>query len=144
MKEFVDVWPFKNSMRERYIVEDADNCYRIIVNNFCEWQQNSGGCTMCNYSQRINYNHATDVLRDEAMRIIDEIQNLDKNYNKIKLYINGSFFNENELSKDVAVGFLCELKYKCGITYVCVETRPEYLSKTKLLKQLLILKSLLE
>lgn len=133
MKDFVDVWPYKNSMKERYIVEDAGDCYRIIINNFCEWQQKSGGCTMCNYSQRIKY-HATDVLRDEAIRIINEIHNLDKNYNKVKLYINGSFFNENELAKDVAISFLCALKNKCGITFVCVETRPEYLSKSKLLE----------
>ena len=133
MKEFVDVWPYKNSMKERYIVEDAGDCYRIIINNFCEWQQKSGGCTMCNYSQRIGF-HATDVLRNAAMRIFEQIHNLDKNHNKVKLYINGSFFNENELDKDVAVTFLCELKNKFGITCVCVETRPEYLSKPLLLE----------
>lgn len=133
MKDFVDVWPYKNSMKERYIVEDTGECYRIIINNFCEWQQKSGGCTMCNYSQRIDF-HATDVLRNAATRIFDEIQHLGKNYNKVKLYINGSFFNENELAKDVAISFLCELKNKFGITCVCVETRPEYLSKSKLLE----------
>jgi len=136
MKDFVDVWPYKNSMKESYIVEDAVDCYRVIINNFCEWQQKSGGCTMCNYSQRINF-HATDVLRDEAIRILNEIQKLDKNYNKVKLYINGSFFNENELVKDVAVSFLRQLKTKFGITCVCVETRPEYLSKSKLLEYIL-------
>lgn len=133
MKDFVDVWPYKISMKGKYIVEDTGDCYRIIINNFCEWQKKSGGCTMCNYSQRVNF-HATDVLRDAAIRIFDEIQNLDKNHNKVKLYINGSFFNENELAKDVAVSFLRELKNKFGITGVCVETRPEYLSKAKLLE----------
>lgn len=132
MKEFVDVWPYESDMKERYIVEDAGDSYRIIINNYCEWQRQSGGCTMCNYSQRVNI-QATDVLRDEVSRICDEIESINKRYKKIKLYINGSFFNEKELEKEVAVSFLRTLKKKFGVSYVCVETRLEYLSRQRLL-----------
>lgn len=133
IKKFVDIWPYTNSMNAKYIVEDAGDSYRIIINNYCEWHKKSGGCTMCNYSQRIAF-HATDVLKKEAQNIFDEIHNLKKVYNRAKIYINGSFFNEAELEKQIALLFLCELKKRFGIMHVCVETRPEYLSKEKLIE----------
>ncbi len=133
MKDFINVWPYYNSMKEKYIVEDAGNCYRIIINNFCEWQQKSGGCTMCNYSQRVKF-RVTDVLVDMAENIFYEIRNINKKYDRVKLYVNGSFFNEAELKKENAFSFLRELRNKFEINTICVETRPEYISRKKLLE----------
>ena len=130
---FNNVWPYQDSMCEPFVVEDAGNAYRIIVKNTCEWYKRCGGCSMCNYSHRSGVT-ATEILTKRQNEIICSIRLLNKNYENVKFYINGSFFNNNELSFDVAVSFLSELKLKFGITQVCVETRSQFLNRDLLRK----------
>lgn len=126
-------WKFKNTMPMDFWVEDAGNCYRIIIKNTCSWYCHGGGCTMCNYSDRTGIS-ATDVIKNNKQKIIDKLINFHKNYKKIKFYINGSFFNEEELAFNIAVDFLNELKIKLSLIEICVESRPEFVNYSKLEK----------
>lgn len=129
---FNEYWPYTESMKVPYVVEDTGSVYRLIIKNTCEWFKRGGGCTMCNYSHRSGIS-AEDVIRNCEDNIISAISGLGKHYSKLKLYINGSFFNEHELSAEVAICFLSKLKKIFGIEQVCVETRPEYVNYEKML-----------
>ena len=121
-------WKYVDNTPEDYIVEDSGTCYRIIIKNTCEWYSSGGGCTVCNYSQHTGI-HATDNLKKYQEQIISQIANIQKKYDVIKIYINGSFFNNNELDSDVAIGFLKLLHDEFGIKVACVESRIEYITK---------------
>lgn len=131
MKIFNNNWKFKDMMPMEFSVQDAGDCYRLIIKNMCEWYSRGGGCTMCNYSDRTGYK-ATDVISKNQEIIIENLVGLNRKYEKLKLYINGSFFNENELNFDIAVNFINSVKRKLGITKICVETRPEFINCNKL------------
>lgn len=131
MKIFNQNWKVRDTMPMEFLVEDAGDCYRLIIKNMCEWYCRGGGCTMCNYSDRTGFK-ATDVITNNQEVIIENLVGLNKKYEKLKLYINGSFFNENELNFDIAVDFINKVKMKLGITKICVETRPEFVNCNKL------------
>lgn len=86
---------------------------------------------MCNYSDRTGFK-ATEVITDNEDIIIENLVNLNKNHEKLKLYINGSFFNEDELNFNVAINFISKIKMKLGIKKICVESRPEFVNFDKL------------
>ena len=133
LRAFTKYWPYTESATEPFIVEDTGKSYRLIVRNTCEWYKNHGGCTMCNYTDRFG-SHATSIIKDNSEQIIDSLIALNKTYTKIKFYVNGSFFNENEMNYDSCIVFIKRLKTELGITELCVETRPEYVTRDLLLK----------
>lgn len=124
-------WKYKKTMPMEYLVEDAGDCYRIIIKNMCAWYGSAGGCTMCNYSDKTG-EKATNVIVNNKEEIIENLVKLNRNYKKLKLYINGSFFNEEELCSDVAVDFINTVKMKLAITKVSIESRPEFVSVKKI------------
>lgn len=132
ISSFNKYWPYTESMEVPYLVEDTGSVYRVIIKNTCEWYKCGGGCTMCNYSHRSGIS-AENVIRTYEDDILNSISNIGKHYDKLKLYINGSFFNEHELSAEVATCFLKRIKNVFGIEQVCVETRPEYINCEKML-----------
>lgn len=131
MKIFNQNWKFRETMPMDFLVEDAGDCYRLIIKNMCAWYCRGGGCTMCNYSDRTGFK-ATEVITDNEDIIIENLVNLNKNHEKLKLYINGSFFNEDELNFNVAINFISKIKIKLGIKKICVESRPEFVNFDKL------------
>lgn len=131
MKIFNQNWKFRETMPMDFLVEDAGDCYRLIIKNMCAWYCRGGGCTMCNYSDRTGFK-ATEVITDNEDIIIENLVNLNKNHEKLKLYINGSFFNEDELNFNVAINFISKIKMKLGIKKICVESRPEFVNFDKL------------
>lgn len=128
MQLFNEKWQYIDNTPEDYIVEDSGTCYRIIIKNTCEWYSRGGGCTMCNYSQRTGI-HASDNLKKYQEQIIAQIANFQNKYDVVKIYINGSFFNNNELDSDTAIGFLKILHDELKINTACVESRIEYITK---------------
>lgn len=136
INNFNKIWPYEQKMDKEYLVEDTGSCYRIIIKNTCDWQLKSGGCTMCNYSDRTGIK-ANFIITTFQNLILDELISLNKNYDKLKFYINGSFFNDNELSFDVAISFINLLKDHLHLSKVCVESRPEFVNYNKLNKYIL-------
>lgn len=133
MNAFTEHWPYFESTTKPFIVEDTGKTYRLIIKNTCEWYKKHGGCTMCNYTDHSGI-HASSILKCYSEQIIEELLAFGKKYNKIKFYVNGSFFNDNELSQDICIPFIKRIRNILGISELCVETRSEYLSRDILLK----------
>lgn len=131
IENFNQCWKYIETMPMDFLVEDAGDCFRIIIKNTCEWYTHGSGCTMCNYSDRSGSN-ATNVIIKYGDIIIEKLLYLNKTYKRLKLYINGSFFNENELQIDIAIKFINTIKKRLNITHICVETRPEFVDASKL------------
>ena len=121
-----------DAQQKLYHISSSAKEITIYIQNQCSWMNNSG-CTMCNYSCRDNI-HASDVIAQYQTAIIEEIlAQPSLNTHKAKLYINGSFFADNEIEPVIRKNFIKKLYLDCGITYITVESRAEYLSKQKIL-----------
>ena len=124
-------WKFRETMPMDFLVVGCRGLLPFDNKNMCAWYCRGGGCTMCNYSDRTGFK-ATEVITDNEDIIIENLVNLNKNHEKLKLYINGSFFNEDELNFNVAINFISKIKMKLGIKKICVESRPEFVNFDKL------------
>lgn len=132
IKKFSQNWSY-DSNQDDYHIESGKDFYKIILKNTCSWFKSNLGCSMCNYTSRNGMN-ATYVITHFEDRIIDELLNLNVRHSRVKLYINGSFFNEDELSFEVAVSFITRLKDLFEINVIQVESRPEYINRDLLIK----------
>lgn len=136
MRVFNQNWLYKETMPMNFLVEDAGDSFRVIIKNTCSWYRHSGGCTMCNYSDRSGI-CATTIIENNREMIIEQLIGLDKKYSKLKFYINGSFFNEEELDFDVSIDFINQVKKQLGIKEICVESRPEFVTIDKVNRYIL-------
>ncbi len=126
LEQFHNAWSYHNySVGADFVVEDGGSFYRIIVSNTCDWVIRGNGCAMCNYSSR-DGKHASENITRNKEKIFEQVSLLNKSYKKIKLYINGSFFNENELKYDIGFEFINDLIRLFRINEISVESRSEY------------------
>lgn len=102
----------------------------VIPTRGCSWAlSESGGCSVCGY---INDSSRTQSIPTE--QILDEIQRV---LNKIdspkpiilKLFNSGSFFDENDVPRELRIQIIDLIKGNLGIIKFVVESRPEYLLK---------------
>lgn len=133
MLDFINHWSFHQSKSYNYIVDSGQDYYRIIIENTCEWYKVNNGCTVCNYTSHSGIN-ATEVLSAFEDEIINKLIALNLNYDRLKLYINGSFFNEKELDFSVAIHFIQKIRDLLGIEILQVESRPEFVKREIVLK----------
>ena len=128
LKSFHSVWPYHDyTVGKDYVVEDGGSYYRIIIANTCDWVIRGQGCSMCNYSSR-GEKRASENIYQYKNSIINDIRRLGHSYKKVKIYINGSFFNENELSYEVGIDLIHELERSFGINEISVESRTEFIN----------------
>lgn len=133
MRSFSNSWIYHCAHSKKYLVESGDDFYRIIIENTCAWFKLNNGCSICNYTSHSGI-HATDVLKDYGEQIIKDLKGLGKKHNKLKMYINGSFFNEDELTFEVSSHFIKKIRDLFGIEVIQVETRPEYVTRDKVIR----------
>jgi len=91
----------------------------------------SGGCTMCSYIAD------SPLKRVSSEELIDIFKNLMKRHEikpktAVKIFVSGSFLNENELPKEARDNILKILNNEENIEEVIVESRPEYVTEEML------------
>lgn len=91
----------------------------------------SGGCTMCSYIAD------SPLKRVSSEELIDIFKNLMERHEikpktAVKIFVSGSFLNENELPKEARDNILKILNNEENIEEVIVESRPEYVTEEML------------
>ena len=95
----------------------------------------SGGCTMCSY---IADSPLEKVSSDELINIFKKLmeKNDIKPKTSVKIFVSGSFLNEEELPKEARYEILKMMNMEKNIEEVVVESRPEFVTE-KVLKECL-------
>ena len=131
MQQFNRALGVDEDNRNPYSVVVYEDYIVIYINNRCSWMEESG-CTMCNYSCHSN-RHASFVVSQYQDNIVTDVcQKITKRTKRIKIYVNGSFFADNELSPNIRKEFISKLFSKSGIKNFTVETRADCLSREKI------------
>ncbi|WP_455645038.1 archaeosine biosynthesis radical SAM protein RaSEA [Methanosphaera sp.] len=109
----------------------------VLPTSGCEWATKSGGCTMCSY---IADSPLCEIDDDDLIEIFDNEWNkqLDKTDMEshenvaIKLFVSGSFLNNNEVDKKVQEHIFNEFNKYGNIKEVIVESKPEFIDEDSL------------
>ncbi len=110
-------------------IDKDNNVGTIYLKNNCSWMSNSYGCTMCNYSCR-EHVVANDVIKEHLDEIIGQISIYKLKH--IKIYMNGSFFCDQELDFHNRYLLLSRLQQQCNVNSFTVESRFDCIDKKKL------------
>lgn len=88
----------------------------------------SGGCTMCSY---IADSPLKKVSSDELINIFENLMERReiKSKTAVKIFVSGSFLNEEELPKEARDEILKRLNKEENVEEVVVESRPEYVTE---------------
>lgn len=101
----------------------------ILPTPGCAWAlSKSGGCTMCSY---ISDSPLAKVSSDELVDLFKN--NLNKydimSKTAVKIFVSGSFLNDDEIPKEARVEILEILNNAENIEEIVVESRPEFVNK---------------
>lgn len=95
----------------------------------------SGGCTMCSY---IADSPLQKITSDELIHLFNEL--IDRHQIKpktaVKIFVSGSFLNEEEIPKKARLEILKRLNQEDNVEEVVVESRPEFV-RSDILKECL-------
>lgn len=109
----------------------------ILRTKGCSWAlDKKGGCSMCGYVQDANIgevpsNFILDQFNYALENKFNEIENDPDNY-IIKIFNSGSFFDENEITKNTRDYIYQEIAKVKKIKEVVIESRIEYINSEKL------------
>ncbi|HTX61142.1 MAG TPA: archaeosine biosynthesis radical SAM protein RaSEA [Methanobacterium sp.] len=101
----------------------------ILPTPGCAWAlSESGGCTMCSYIadsplQKVSSEDLVEIFKKELSRFKVQPRTV------VKIFVSGSFLNEDEIPKDARVDILKILKNQDNIEEVVVESRPEFVTE---------------
>jgi len=119
---------------DRLITQQGKALVIILNSNGCAWaQSDSGGCSMCGYSNETSENISAKDLIKQVDDVL--IKFTAKKFQSVKLFNSGSFLDEKEIPKDAQIAIMKLLAKIPEVTEIIVETRPEYVTQEKL-KQL--------
>jgi radical SAM enzyme (TIGR01210 family) len=99
----------------------------------CAWAlSGSGGCSMCSYIadsplQEVSSEELVEIFKNEFERQIKK-QTID-GPTAIKIFVSGSFLNQEEVSEDAQKEIFKILNEYSDIEEVIVESRPEYVNE---------------
>ncbi len=105
-----------------------------LMSNGCEWALKKGnGCTMCGHISK-------QMLRDNKLKTEDFIKQFDDEFNKVdfsdkpvlNIFNNGSFLNDEEISKEAQEYILQRINENPYIKKVVLESRPEFVNEEKI------------
>lgn len=97
-------------IKARVLILDTRGCY---------WALKNGGCTMCGY---VHNPHIPEKTPSEQFE-----DNIKDGTKYVKIFNSGSFFDENEISKDERKKIFAIARDK-GVNKLLVETRPEFIT----------------
>ncbi|UCG69312.1 MAG: archaeosine biosynthesis radical SAM protein RaSEA, partial [Thermoplasmata archaeon] len=121
-REYISWWVEKDVIDD----EIVDAFVMILRTRGCAWAQ-KGGCSMCGY---INDAAQTKVSEEDILYQFSELMRHYNGEKFVKIYTSGSFFDEEELPKNVQDKIL-EITSK-KTDKIIVETRPEFVKKERL------------
>jgi hypothetical protein len=115
----VSVWIEK----ERF---DSKRCLTVILRTKgCGWNK----CLMCGYSREADERVKTENLKNQ----LDFALNTHSNFDVLKIFTSGSFFDEREIPKSFEE-YVYEKISEENIKKLIVESRPEFISRERLRK----------
>ena len=116
---------------------NGESTGRVIIElraSGCEWALKSGGCTMC--GETVEATRSKEVSSysyiKQISRVIEEHDF--KGYPVVCIYNSGSFLNDRELPPRVRRGILEILSENADIKKIIIETRPEFITKEKVVE----------
>ncbi len=105
--------------KERYNGQIVDCLTLILPTRGCSW----GKCYMCSYYLEAKRDATPKYIETELDRLLEK-----KKADLIKIFTSGSFFDDNELNKDLRKRIYDKLRRK-GFKKLIVESRPEFISE---------------
>ncbi|MHA1932966.1 MAG: hypothetical protein ACW96X_10520, partial [Promethearchaeota archaeon] len=123
--------------KDRLINEVGKALTVILRTKGCSWcLSETGGCTMCGYIQDANIEEVSqDHIRNQIDYVlnntINEISEDNEKY-AFKIFNSGSFFDENEISKEVREYIYEKVANIENIKEFVIESRVEYINAEKL------------
>lgn len=103
----------------------------IILPVGCYWAKSNGGCSYCGYQDLVDEMNGTthpftylDILRTEISKQTEKIE-------RISFFVGGSFL---EIPRHIQLELFHEVNKYTEVKEVCIETRPELVSKDHLLE----------
>lgn len=118
----------------------------LLPGKGCVWAQESGGCTMCGFSQKIKQIGKKFTSKDLiALYRTAEIMTYEDNPFVLSIYNAGSFIKDEEIPLEVQKEICQKIKHHPTIKKLVVESRAEFVTddKVKFLKRELGEKSLI-
>ena len=113
--------------------------FMVLPTSGCQWATQSGGCTMCSY---IADSPLCEISEDDLIRIFDKewTRQLDKvdiesfDDVAVKLFVSGSFLNENEIPQKVQDYIFNKFNKYPNLKEVIVESKPEFIDRNSLIR----------
>jgi len=135
---------FKNWVKNDRLLKGVGKALTIILpTKGCSWAlSKSGGCSMCGYiNDAVKYG-VKSVCDSE--KLVCEFEktlknNQDKEFEALKIFTSGSFFDESELSKEAQKKIFETISRYKNISEVVIESRPEYVTSGKIEEAVYIL-----
>lgn len=110
--------------RDFFRGEVVDTRVAVLNTEGCAWAR-EGGCTMCGYFNDTRRGKGVSDKDFEGQ--FEEIRKIYAGEPYVKIFVSGSFFNNEEVPADIAVKILKYLTERCD--KICVESRPEYVDE---------------
>jgi len=108
------------------------NTLNIILRTAgCKWARKSG-CSMCGYINSSTYNVTKDNLINQFEKAYSKYKK-DRSF-CVKIFNSGSFFDEKEVPEEVIKYIVKKIKDDARVELLSVESRPEYIRKSKIEK----------
>jgi len=107
--------------------------FLVLVTNPCTHITNSGGCTMCGYSNLASFRREIrgDSVYDQFKRGYEIIRRI-PHHEMVALGTAGSFLDPSEVPFDIQARIVEVLDHADDIHYVNIEARAEYVTRTSL------------
>jgi radical SAM enzyme (TIGR01210 family) len=122
-REYISWWVEKDVLDDQVV----DAFVMILRTSGCIWAQ-KGGCFMCGY---INDAAQGEVPEKDILYQLTELMQHYNGEKMVKIYTSGSFFHEDELTKNIQDRILEIVGKKAH--KIIVETRPEFVKRERLM-----------
>ncbi len=121
-EEPVSTW--KDKIR---INNDIHDCINIILRTKgCSWAK-KGGCSMCGYLFDASSSVTQKQIFSQLKKSIKQHDVDNKFY--VKIFTSGSFLDNEEITREMRLKIVEELKEKNDFAGLSIESRPEYINK---------------
>jgi radical SAM enzyme (TIGR01210 family) len=97
----------------------------------CQWANAHGGCTMCNFPSLGIHSLKDDTAIEYLRKAMSRFCTDENCRSHLKLFANGSFFNEDEVPSSLRRKIL-EMIARKKVTKLAIEVRPEHITQTVL------------
>lgn len=119
-----------NDQSKPFVRIGKDHLMIQFMSGMCSWKKESGGCSFCTFEQRC-YKENPDYMEQLEHALNEARKKVDINEVEYLLLFNRSFFDDKEISPESRKEIL-ERANQLGVSRICVESRPGFITEKKL------------